>query len=358
MYRRTTALTAATGLALTGLVWAAPTASAAPKKTVVAKGLDNPRQLSWNERTGALVIAEAGRGGSTCSDEGCIGATGSVSQVAHPAEAKNVHARTLLSGLFSAAAPDGSFAVGSDGADIRGRDLFTIVTTGAPDLPDFPAGEQDGWLLRSRYGSTTKLANITAYEKKHNPDGKQVDSNPYATLALNHSNRVLVADAAGNSVIAVNPVTGRRSVFHEWTPRKGKPEFVPTSLAEDSRGNIYVGGLGSEKRGKAKVVQFSPGGDVLGTWTGFTGITGVAVDEAGVIYVSELFGGKGDIPGQVVRVTAGGREKVAVPLPSGLAVDDDGNVYVAAWSVADRDGSPGSDEAPPLKSGRVLRLRF
>lgn len=358
MYRRVTALTAACGLALTGLVTLAPAASAAPKKVVVAKGLDNPRQLSWNERTGALVIAEAGRGGATCSDEGCIGATGSVTQVRRPATAENVQPTTLLSGLFSAAAPDGSFAVGSDGADIRGRNLFTIVTTGAPDLPDFPAGDQSGWLLRSRYGKTTKLANIAAYEEKHNPDGKQVESNPYATLALNHHRAVLVADAAGNSVIRVNPRTGKRSVFHEWTPRKGKPEFVPTSLAEDSRGNIYVGGLGSEMKGAAKVVQFNADGDRLRSWTGFTGITGVAVDSSGVLYVSELFGGKGDIPGQVIRVTAGGRDKIAVPLPSGVAVDDDGNVYVAVWSVADRDGSPGSEEAPPLKSGRVLRLRF
>ena len=132
---------------------------------------------------------------------------------------------------------------------------------------------------------------------------------------------------------------------------------MPTSLAEDSRGNIYVGGLGSERKGKAKVVQFNSNGDRLRTWKGFTGVTGIAVDDAGVLYVSELFGGKEGF-GQVIRVTAGGREKVAVPLPAGIAVDHDGNVFVAAWSVADRDGSPGGPEAPPLKSGRILRVTF
>lgn len=357
MYRRTAALAAATGLALTGLVTMAPAASAAPKKVVVAKGLDNPRQLSWDEKTGALVIAEAGRGGTSCSDEGCIGATGSVSQIKNPASAEDVRPTTLLRGLFSAAAPDGSFAVGADGADVRGRNLFTIVTAGAPDLPDFPAGEQSGWLLRSRYGTTTKLANIAAVEMNRNPDGKEINPNPYATLALNDSRRVLVADAGGNSVIAVNPRTGRRSLFAVFSPRKGAPQFVPTSLAEDSRGNIYVGGLGGEKKGGAKVVQLSASGNRLRTWTGFTTVTGIAVDRFGVLYVSELFGG-GEGSGQVVRVTAAGREKVAVPLPSGIAVDRDGNVYVAAWSVADRDGSPGGEESPPLKSGRILRVTF
>jgi hypothetical protein len=258
---------------------------------------------------------------------------------------------------LSAASPDGSFATGADGADVRGRNLYTIITGGPPDLPPSPGSDQAGWLLRSRLGVTTKLANITAYEIKHNPDGKQVESNPYATLALHGSKRVLVADAAGNSVIAVNARTGRRTVFHEWTPRRGKAEFVPTSLAQDEQGNVYVGGLGSERKGKAKVVRFSPSGERLSAWTGFTGITGVAVDSAGVLYVSELFGGPEGF-GQVVRVRAGGRDKIAVPLPSGIAVDDDGNVFVAAWSVADRDGAPAGEESPPLRSGRILRVTF
>ncbi len=356
MYRRSTALAAATGLVLTGLVTMAPEASAAPRKTVLIKGLDNPRQLSWDERAGALVVAEAGRAGTNCSEQGCFGTTGRVSRITKPATG-DAHRKTILSGLFSAGAPDGSFATGADGADIRGRSLFTVMTGGAPEMPPSPGSDQTGWLLRSRLGVTAKLANIQAYEVKHNPDGKQIDTNPYAALALNHSNRVLVADAAGNSVIAVNPKTKKRSVFHEWTPKKGKAEFVPTSLAEDSRGNIYVGGLGSERKGKAKVVQFNSNGDRLRTWKGFTGVTGIAVDDAGVLYVSELFGGK-DGFGQVIRVTAGGREKVAVPLPAGIAVDHDGNVFVAAWSVADRDGSPGGPESPPLKSGRIMRVTF
>lgn len=357
MGRRSVAVLAAAGLAVTGVVAGAPAASAAPGSVVVARGLDNPRQLAWDERSGALVVAQAGRGGSSCSEEGCAGATGKVSRIADPATARLARPTTLLRGLLSMSAPDGSFAVGADGADVRGRNLFTIVTVGAPDLPSFPGTEQAGWLLRSRYGKTARLADIAAYETRRNPDGKQVESNPYATLALSGSRTVLVADAAGNSVIRVNPRTGRRTVFHEWTPRKGRAEFVPTALAEDSRGNVYVGGLGSERKGKAEVVQLDRRGSVLRTWGGFTGITGVAVDRFGVLYVSELFGGEKGF-GQVVKVTAGGRETRAVPLPSGIAVDDDRNVYVAAWSVADRDGSPGGEDGPPLKSGRILRLTF
>jgi hypothetical protein len=355
--RRHALAAAGTGLALIATVAISPAADAANGHVVVVKGLNNPRQLAWNENNGALIVAEAGRGGTTCGDSGCLGPTGSVSEIKHPATRVNGKPSRILKGLPSGAAPDGSFATGADGADVKGDSLYTIITGGSADLPPFPGSDQAGWLLKSRYGSTGKMADITAYETKYNPDRKQVDSNPYAVLALNHTRRILVADAAGNSVIAVDPRTAARKLFAVFPTAAGQPEFVPTSIAEDSKGYIYIGGLGGEKPGAAKVVKFAPDGRRVKTFTGFTTITGVAVDKKGFLYVSELFGGNG-FPGQIVKVGGTKRWTKAVPLPAGIAVDGTQNVFVSAWSVADSDGAPGSQEFPPLEPGQVWKVRF
>lgn len=64
---------------------------------------------------------------SGCVGEGedaqCFGATGRV-RVVTPGGGK----RTVLSGLLSAAGPDGSFAVGSDGAAKLGDTVWSILT--------------------------------------------------------------------------------------------------------------------------------------------------------------------------------------------------------------------------------------
>jgi sugar lactone lactonase YvrE len=258
---------------------------------------------------------------------------------------------------MSAASPSGLFAVGSDGADLRGNHYYVAMTSVPPDLPPFPSTTQSGYLLRSAMAVTSRFANITAHEVRVNPDGKQVESNPYAVLALAGSTRVLVADAAANAVLSVDSA-GRVSTFRAWPPVAGKPEFVPTSLAQDSQGFVYVGGLGSEAPGAAQVVKMTTSGRVVKTFTGFTGITGVAVDEKGFLYVCELFAGK------VTKIGGTRRWTQDVPFPSGLAVDAAQNVYVAAFSVADRDGAPAvdapgtEDDQPAMPGGQVWKLRF
>ena len=61
--------------------------------------------------------------------------------------------------------------------------------------------------------------------------------------------------------------------------------------------------------------------------------------------MSELFGPEpeaaqepGATPGDVVRIKGGVRSTYYVPFPAGLAVDDDDNVFVSAFSVFDADG--------------------
>ena len=353
-------LTAAvvTGVALTSVpAEAGPAVSPAvlAQPVVVATGLNNPRQLSVSDAD--LLVAEAGSGGSECGENGCIGTTGSVALIKQAYWARSAAPTRVVTGLLSAAAPDGGFAVGSDGvaAGELGR-VFVAMTYAPPDLiPEPLPGEQAGKLLAGYLNRVRVVADISGVEIDQDPDGQGVDSNPYAVLAL--PGRQLVADAAGNTVIEVR--NGQPRVFAVLPEHDGN-QSVPTSLAVGRDGTIYVGELNGENPGTARVLKLSPTGELLGHVGGFTTITGVAVGQDGTLHVSELFGGGGDgPPGQVTTVRPNGsRSSRPVPFPAGLALDAGGHLYVSAWSIADADGtelsaSNGSAVSPP---GQVWRL--
>ncbi|MFE7167343.1 hypothetical protein [Streptomyces sp. NPDC057616] len=91
-----------------------------PAVGVIAKGLDDPRQLSYDH--GRLYVAEAGRGGGTCIGQGpegptCVGLTAAVTEVVQ--DGRDWHRHRLAGGLPSAGAPDGGFAVGLNGVSAR-----------------------------------------------------------------------------------------------------------------------------------------------------------------------------------------------------------------------------------------------
>ncbi len=342
--------------------------------TVVTSGLNNPRQLSLTAGDGALLVAEAGRGGPACTSGGpegetCIGATGSVTAVVAPQFARARTPLRVVQGLLSGASPDGSGAVGPDGVSARTLAAISIAETYAPldVLPQGLPGEQAGHLLRARaFGSAVPVADLAAYEAAHDPDGQGFDSNPYAALVLPH--RVLVTDAAANDVLAVDDA-GRIStlaVLPQITdgacagqPNDGTAvgcDPVPTSLAVGPDGSVYVGGLGGEAPGAGRVWRLDPRtGAIEQTWTGLTTVTGVAVGRDGSLYVSELFGGSGPgVPGDLLRIsTSGDRTAIPVPFPAGAAVDRFDNVYVSAFSIA-----PATGLGFPDSSGQVWRLRF
>jgi hypothetical protein len=360
----------AVALSTAGLLAVAPAQANDSPWEVVADGLDNPRQLSLGPE-GGLFIAEAGRGStdpSDCVGEGeeamCVGTTGEVTFVRNPRGAVP-DVRTIADGFLSAAGPDGSFAVGSDGVTwTSAGKLFVPMTWAPPDVLSSPLlGEQSGQLLRVNRatGNSWPIADIAGFEEDNDPNNDGVESNPYAALGLPNGN-VLVADAAGNDVLKVRP-DGHISVFAVFPNLKSGEDYVPTSLARDDHGNIYVGGLASETPGKGRVTKLSSSGDKLKTWRGFTTVTGVAVGDDGSLFVSELFA-NADFsdpnfdPSQVGQVTHvapnGDRHSVLVPLPAGIAVDDKGWVFVAAWSVAPSDGLFGN----PAWNGQVWRMKM
>lgn len=330
-------------------------AAAGPQ--VVVTGLNNPRQLELGP-LGALYIAEAGRGGARCDpDLGCIGATGSVSFVRHPGRTHDSMPRRIAKGFLSAAGPDGSFAVGSDGVSKNDAGFFSVIMTYAPPdvLPGGLPGNQAGKLLKVKFrsGRIVQKADVSAVEFNQNPAHDQLDSNPYAVLEL-PDNRRLVADAAGNDVISVSP-SGKTSVFAVFADWDGH-DPVPTSLARMPNGNVLVGMLGGEAPGGARVYELTKHGKQLRFLDGFTTVTGVAAAPDGSIYVSELFGGP-DHSGQVTRVMPNGQRSMAsVPFPAGVVVNAHGMVFVSAWSIADSDGADmGGMASPP---GQVWRIHL
>ncbi len=348
---------------------------------VVVSGLNNPRQLSL-VHDDVLLIAEAGKGGNvaTITDpEGGtqgLGYTGSISAVLAPAYGHNRSPHRIVTGLLSAAAkgspqePKGSGAVGPDGVSARSLNRIGIIeTTFGPAVPA-AAKSRDGHLLLARpYGVVRPIADISGYEAAHDPDHLGVETNPYAVLAYRAG--WLVADAAGNDVLYVRH--GRISVFHvfrnvttgacagqEDPPGHPGCNFVPTSLAADRYGNVYVGGLSSLTPGEAQVVKLNRWGHTVRRWVGFTAVTGVAVGRNGSLYVSQLFAAEAHpanpmIQGVLTRVYHGSRTNVDVPFPSGVAVDRHGTVFVSAFSILPDTGAgvPGLDT-----SGQVWRLHF
>lgn len=350
-----------------------------PGHRVVADGLDNPRQLNWSEDGRSLIVAEAGRGGEQCTEQGCVGPTGAVTRIQRPWSRTPV-VSSAVAGLVSMAAPDGSFAVGANGADGTEEEGGYLI---AGYDAARPPGANGALLLSIHYPpdvtSVVPLADLQAAEQTQNPDGAQIESNPYAVLYVGedphdpYDGYALVADAAANTVWKVDPDFADHvpdtmpeieiTPWARWpTAAPGGPEdpgpaeFVPTSLAEDRHGNVYVGGLGSERPGEASVVKFSADGERLAQWDGFTAITGIAVDRHH-LYVAQLFGpaapqppgetpadeapAADGVPGQVVVVhtgrKGGDRWAVDVPLPADLASDGH-HVYAAVNSVAPAEG--------------------
>ncbi|MFF4502373.1 ScyD/ScyE family protein [Streptomyces sp. NPDC001401] len=340
--RKRTALVMGTSAALAATAGIAPASATGghsggrPVIRVIATGLDNPRQLSYDN--GHLYVAEAGRGGKKCLGQGpegptCIGLSSAVTKIFWDGGAWK-HYR-VVDGLPSAGAPDGGFSVGVDGVSALNGCVWGVETWAPPEagVPTTPPWNKLGKLLSIERGKARIAADISAVELKYNPHKASVDSNPYAVLAL-PDGRKIVADAAGNDLIEVSP-NGKARPFTVFKDHD-KHEAVPTSLALGPDGNLYVGELNGEpKKPTARVWKVDPwSGKILGWKSGFGSITGIAFNDDGDLYVSQLFAGV------VTKVSGGTRTNVKVPFPAGIAVDPwDGKVYVSAWSIADRDGT-------------------
>jgi hypothetical protein len=344
-------------------------AHSAPRLTVVAAHLDNPRKIFL--AGGAAYVAEAGTGGkSRCQGTGatqtCNGLTGSIARISRGKQAQ------VVTGLWSNARRNGDLANGPAAVLVRGGRYYVLMQNGTIDAKGRnhlgPTGRYAGDLIVSSPGRARPkvIADFAAYEAAHNPDhgagpgirfgDPPIDSDPYAFTAYRRG--FAVADAAGNDLLWVGPggKVSLLAVFPTQTVRLTKAvakqigapagmrsitvQSVPDSVAVGPDGALYVGELTGLPfaKGTARIWRVVPGRKPALFASGFTNISDLAFDGRNllVLEISTLGLLDSTAPGALIRVTPGGKRSTLVSAgldhPAGLAVGR-GSIYISNRGV-------------------------
>lgn len=330
---------------------------------VVATGLNNARGLTIGP-DGGIYVAEAGTGGSDCYqvDPGdptfimCVGATGSVTRIENGVQER------IATGLPSLADPSGFGASGPTRISWRPRDAFAVVIgLGTnPAVRDQLAaafnplfGDLGKLVTMNPAGSWSYLADVSAYEGIANPDGGEVDSNPYAVF-LAQGRKRLVTDAGGNSLLEVNNGGQIKTVavFPDRTVPyppmfgggEGPMQAVPTAVTVGPDGAVYVGQLTGFPflAGSARVYKVLPRQDPQVFADGFSAIHDITFGPDGSLYVLEIASDLlacelfGDCNGRLIKVAPDGTRTTlasGLPYPGGVAVNQSGQVFVTLFSI-------------------------
>jgi sugar lactone lactonase YvrE len=341
-----------------------------PSVSVVAQGLDNPRGLAFGPQ-GELYVAEAGRGGSApCvkdpSGDGssCYGATGAITRIQQGKQTR------IATGLPSLAGKEGggpTFATGPVAVSVdKQGSLFAVIGLGGnpkdrAKLGD--AGPNFGQLVKiDPSGTWRNVADISAHEGTHNPDGGEVDTNPYALVTTPDGH--LVVDAGGNDLLKLAPdgtistlaVFPNRQVSApsslKMPPGAQMPmQSVPNSITRGPDGAYYVGELTGFPFpvGSARILRVVPGKAPTIFAEGFTNIISLAFDHKGNLYVLEItkdglrFAEQGgSMTGALIKITPDGARTTVLTdrlvTPTGLAVGIDDALYVSNYGVFNGKG--------------------
>ncbi|MBK1784282.1 ScyD/ScyE family protein [Prauserella sp. ASG 168] len=333
-----------------------------PKTTTIARGLDNPRGLTFGP-DGSLYVAEAGRGGAgPCltgpeGEQVCYGTSGAITKIRHGKQ------RSVISGLPSLAEPSGGSAIGPSDVsfDRNGKLYFTVGLGADPAVRDqLPKlGRQAlGWLLKEKgRHSWRQVADIAGFEARANPDGGLQDSNPNSVLATRHGQYVV--DSGGNSLVFVSH-RGKVSTVATFGERMVPPppslglppgtkipmQSVPTTVTRGPDGALYVGELTGFpfQVGAARVFRVVPGHAPKVVATGFTNIIDIDFDRAGRLFVLEIARNgllSGDPEGALLRVKHGKPKLVlakGLNMPAGLTLKH-GSAYVSNCGVCAGTGT-------------------
>lgn len=371
LHRITIASTAAALAIIGGSVGISAAAHASGVSTtpgqVIASGLNNPRGLSLGSDN-TLYVTEAGLGSGNASVgvQPGIGATGSITAIRRPGSSNPGKSR-VVTGLPSAAALEqGQLeAIGPDGISTWGDG----ARSGFDTIIGANSGPGLGELLRvSNTGSSTAIANVGAaglawtgqYQNAPwAPTGQWPDSNPYGVLVA--GSHTYVVDAGANTLDEVLS-NGTVQVL-AYFPNTPFSDVVPTCVAQGPDGALYVGTLAladyfAAGPGTANIYRVNPKAtnpsnlstvlSAATVWaTGFSTVTGCTFDKHGNFYAAEMFAGA--VVEAPFAHPATGRTVIGkgqLVQPNGVAVDNNGAIYVSSGSDSTSAGA-----------GSVVRFR-
>jgi hypothetical protein len=297
---------------------------------VLAEGLRNPRNFSF-DADGNLYIAEAGLGGSEMTaNEDPFGASSQITMVA-PDGSSEVVVRGLIS--YREGNPLGAH-------DVQVTEDSIWVLLG--ETADFAIPFTHALVALDREtGRVQTFVDLLELELTDDPDGNANEQSNPMDLEVLDDGSVLIANAGCNCLMAWSADAGL-SVAAVWSFEDDNP--VPTTVDVGPDGDIYVGFLTGFPFPEAgsRIERWS-GGELAQTYEGLTAVTGVLVADDGTIYASELgvfAQGEGWSPGRVVIVSEDGVTPVLEGLvqPFGLAQGPDGTIAVAVGTTGADDG--------------------
>lgn len=305
---------------------------------VVAANLLFPRGITLGD-DGNLYVAEAGNGGEeVLLEDGDLqvtaGYTGHVVQIAPDGTA------TTLLAFPSVGSPEGGNGVYR--VYRNGDELWMTVSDAGP-VGSFAPLFGNVYAVDVNTGRFTQTIDLAAAEAELNPDGTEEIYSNVTDLGWDADGNLYILDTGANALYTWTEADGL-DVFHAWE------NVVPTAVEFGDDGTIYVGFLGTEiAPGAAMVEQWSADGELLETYSGYTGITDIELGEDGTIYAVELFTldpANPEIPGpgRVIEVTADGAVVVeeGFPLPHSLTFGEDGRLYVTVGSAQFGPPVPGA----------------
>jgi hypothetical protein len=339
--------------------------AAVPAVTVIATGLDNPRDLTFG-LDGRLYVAEAGHGGDDCIGGGpegrtCIGFTSRISRI----EMGSGAVTPIATGIVSLADEQGFAATGVDGISTSPTGaIFGIVTGSAasvpPDIPFVAAkvarmkAQLGRLIVASPAGGWSPVADVGdadfAWSAAHADlaPGQFPDANPYGVLA--GVGEHWVVDAGSNTLDRVR-ANGTVDIV-AFIPNPPSSDAVPTCIDRGPDGALYIGELtgGGNAPGSSIVWRYSLRDRTLTQWaTGLTAVTGCGFATDGRFYAVELSTlgldnaapGTGDLvrvaPHSVApEVIVGG-----LSFPGGFA-SAGRSLYFSDWSIAPASTGLGS----------------
>ena len=353
-------------------------AKSTPTVTVIATGLNNPRNLAFGP-DGALYVAESGDGGRTtgnikCVINGehqdiyCLGASGGVSRINPYDPDMRSNRIRILSGLGSIGPRDAAPVGGSGPASVR-FDRFGILhlVTGFSLRP--LSWRDDSTVFGNSVASTmSKLyavfhrgkhwymkqqADLLSFEQRRDPNPHTQGTNPSDLLIVGDT--YFVANAGGDDVLEIRH---GRVVDHVDLPPNiidgTSIRSVPCTVARGPDGAIYIGEFTGFPfpTGGARIWRWEPGHPPTVFATGFTLISSMAFDRHGDLYVLQYASQslkEGLSSGELIRMSVDGKERTPLLTsglngPAGITVACDGTVFLSDGSVTSQ--------------GRILRVRL